>query len=137
MEWTRPPEHASSNKRKGRCRQETKEPHFRRLSIRARVARKPGVVGAGSKRNTGSSSDESHARCRADRDGCSVVSFGVPMVQGGEERNPAWVIFFEDGAFSVDAQWEEDGVRCKALTASLVEAHLHTMGERGEEEGNP
>ena len=53
----------------------------------------------------------------------------VPKVRGGDERDPAWVIFFVDGAIPVEVQWRDDGARCKALTASLVDAHFQAMGE--------
>ena len=52
----------------------------------------------------------------------------VPQVRGGGESDPAWVIFFVDDAISVEIQWREDGARCKALTASLADAHFQAMG---------
>ena len=55
-------------------------------------------------------------------------------MRGGGERDPAWVIFFVDDAISVDVQWRDDGSRCKALTASLADAHFQAMGERAEGE---
>ena len=56
----------------------------------------------------------------------------VPKVRGGDDRDPAWVIFFVDDAVSVEIPWRDDGARCKALTASLVDAHFQAMGERAE-----
>ena len=39
-----------------------------------------------------------------------------------------------DDAISVEVQWKKDGTRCKALTASLADAHFKAMGERGQGE---
>ena len=58
----------------------------------------------------------------------------VPKVRGGGERYPAWVIFFMNDAISVEVQWNDDGARRKALTASLADAHFKAMGERGQGE---
>ena len=58
----------------------------------------------------------------------------VPGIKGGGPGDPAWVVFFVDDAISVEVQWTEEGTRCKALTASLADAHFQAMGERGAEE---
>lgn len=54
-------------------------------------------------------------------------------VQIGDERYPAWVIFFVDNAISVDIQRGKDRARCcRALTASLEDALFQVMGDRAE-----
>lgn len=57
---------------------------------------------------------------------------GVVKVQGGGDRGPAWVTFYLEDTISMEAHWREDGVRGKALTASLTDMHLEAMRERGE-----
>lgn len=58
----------------------------------------------------------------------------LPKVQGVCDRDLAWVIFFMDNAISVEVQWREDGVRCNALIASVVDTHFQTVEERDESE---
>ena len=37
------------------------------------------------------------------------------------------MIFFVDGAISVEVQWKTDSARCKALIASLTDAHFQAL----------
>lgn len=57
----------------------------------------------------------------------------VQRVQGRGERDPVWVIFFENDAISVEVLWRKDDARCRSLTVSSMDAHCQAMGERYEE----
>ena len=39
----------------------------------------------------------------------------VPKVQGGGERDLAWIIFFVDDAILVEVQWRKDGARWQGV----------------------
>lgn len=59
------------------------------------------------------------------------------MVQSGRERNPVWVVFFVDDAISMKSSVEGGRRDVQALTASLADAQLHTMGGRREGDEPP
>ena len=78
--------------------------------------------------------DESRGRCAADREGCEAVAFGLPMVYGGGEREPAWVIFSVDDVFGgrpVGGGWREE----QSVDSITGRRPFSDDGERGERGG--